>query len=108
MRFGIVHKARSHVRVIQQQNTLVRYFALLYFILFHCNYLLFWFTAPLLTSHDWACRAWRSAAWKPVDTGCDMDISISQHKAAQLELPFDDEVVQLGMRLFHTDQLQCR
>ena len=43
-----------------------------------------------------------------VDTGCDMDINISEYKAAQLGLPFDDKVVQLGMRLFHTDQLQCR
>ncbi len=42
-----------------------------------------------------------------VDTGCDMDINISESKAAQLGLPFD-EVVQLEMGQSHTGQLQRR
>ena len=41
-----------------------------------------------------------------VDTGCDMDINISEHKAAQLRLPFDDKVVQLEMGQSHTGRVQ--
>ncbi len=43
-----------------------------------------------------------------VDTGCDMDINISEYKAAQLGLPFDDKVVQLEMGQSHTGQVQRR
>ena len=43
-----------------------------------------------------------------VDTGCDMDVNISEYKAAQIGLPFDDKVVQLEMALSHTGQVQRR
>ena len=36
-----------------------------------------------------------------VDTGCDMDINTSEHKAALLGLPFDEKVVQLEMGQSH-------
>ena len=41
-----------------------------------------------------------------VDTGCDMDINISEYKAAQLGLPIDDNVVQLEMGQSHTGRVQ--
>ena len=43
-----------------------------------------------------------------VDTGCDIDINISEFKAAQLGLPFDDKVVQLVLGQSHTGQVQRR
>ena len=43
-----------------------------------------------------------------VDTGHDTDMSMSEYTAAQLGLPFDDEVVQLEMGQSHTGQGQCR
>lgn len=38
-----------------------------------------------------------------VDTGCDMDMNISEYKAAQLRSPFDNKV-ELG--LSHTGRVQ--
>ena len=42
-----------------------------------------------------------------VDSGCDMDINISEYKAAQLGLPFDGNVVQLEMEQSQTGKV-CR
>ena len=41
-----------------------------------------------------------------VDTGCDMDINISEYKAAQLGLPVEEQVMQLEMGQAHTGQVQ--
>ena len=43
-----------------------------------------------------------------VDTGCDMDIIISEYKAAKLGSPFDDKVLQLELGQSHTGQVQRR
>lgn len=43
-----------------------------------------------------------------VDTGCDMDINISEYKAAQLGLPVEEQVMQLEMGQAHTGQVQRR
>ena len=43
-----------------------------------------------------------------VNTGCDMDINISEYKAAQLGLPVEEQVMQLEMGQAHTGQVQRR